>query len=102
MHIHEIIITRGNVRMMSDYVREIIMRPENCGFVMAECHQYVEGGVGRIFAISHLIKYEGHTRIMRFIREMSQYMDVKEFASDIELGLEALKSGAAWATVRQL
>jgi hypothetical protein len=92
--IHEIIISRGAATRASLDAQLAIHDPRNCGWVHRICHSYTEGGDGRIRAIVHLLRYEGYTNVMSFIRdEMSHhFVDFMQYARDINVAYDRLVS----------
>jgi hypothetical protein len=67
--IHEVIITRGDVKNASDEVKAKIHDICNCAPVHRDCHPHVSREKGLVY----LVRYQGMDNIRRFLLEMAQY-----------------------------
>ena len=74
--LHEIIFSRGDVQGADEEVLLAIHDRSNCGWIHRKCHQYGEGGEGRMRGISYLLRYEGMSHVMEFVTDISNQLTV--------------------------
>jgi hypothetical protein len=87
MDLHEIIFPRQ--RAMGNHAGMLaLMHKCNCGYVHRECHKYGEGGEGQERAIIYLLRYEGLTNLLDYIRSLENLIP--------DLHEEARKVNIAW------
>lgn len=88
--LHEIIYSRGDVQGMPKDMLLGIMHECNCGWIHRKCHQYAEGGEGRLRGIMYLLKYEGQSSVLEWCKTINEKVLDPHFVRDVSLVIEAM------------
>lgn len=73
-HLHEAILTRGDVQKLPEELKPLIFTPENCVLVHPWCHTCAATRRGLRICIRHLIRMEGYEAIVRWLMVMNKHM----------------------------
>jgi len=74
---HEVLLTRGKVQLLSSELKIKIHTAANCVLVhTGKCHERAATNGGRLLCIAHLIQTEGYAAISDWLDDMSAFMDV--------------------------
>lgn len=91
--VHEIILSRGDIMGTPPNMILEIMDEHNCGWIHRKCHQFAEGGNGRLRGILYLMRYEGVTAVKEWCRKMNEQLLQTSFMNDIILVEEFMSAG---------
>ena len=72
-HLHEAIITRGDVQRLPKGLRDEIFVPENCVILHPNCHICADTKRGRRICARHLLRTEGYENILKWLVDMNLY-----------------------------